>query len=103
MTDAVVMTSLISLAVVTIVSLLVAAVAIKGSADRSGQHDRVMADLLETAVNAAVVSERDQVARLEAEHGRQTPESPPGAFAAVPGVPGNDWETTGDARDGPLD
>lgn len=103
MTDAVVMTSLISLAVVAIVSLFVAAVAIKASSDRSERGDRTMADLLAKAVNAAVVSESDQVSRIDAENGRKEPNSPPGVFSGIPDAPGSRYDTFGAERDDPMD
>lgn len=104
MTEAVVMTSLISLAVVTIVALLVSALVLRGSSDRSERVDRVLADLLTKAVNAAVVSESDQVSRIDAEKGRETSDlPPPGVFASVPQDPANQWETVGEARNDSID
>lgn len=103
MTDAVVMTSLISLALVAVASLMVAAVAIKKSSDRFERNDRVMADLLKTVVNAAVVSESDQVPRIEAENGHESPDLPKGAFSSVPDVPGSRYETFGAERNDPMD
>ena len=102
MTDAVVMTSLISLAVVAIVSLLVCAVAVKHSSDRTQASQKVMADLLAKAINAAVVSESDQVQRIEAESGAEIPRTPPGILSSPP-MPGQGFEVYGDPRPDPLD
>ncbi len=103
MTDAVVITSIISLAVVTVMTLAVCAMVLRASSSRSERGDRLMADLLTKAVNAAVVSESDQVPRIRAEHDEPPLEQPFGVHASVPEVVGSQWETVGEPRNDPMD
>lgn len=102
MNDAAVMTSLISLAVIAIVSLLACALALRHNADRAQAREKVMADLLIKTVNAVVVSESDQVQRIEAELDHDRPEPPPGVLSSPP-TPGQEYEVFGEPRPDPLD
>lgn len=103
MNDALIVTCLISLSAVSLASLLMVAVVVNGVSRRSEKHDRVMALLLTKTVNAAVVSEVDQVPRIEAESGVTPNLVPSGIHSATPAAANEAWETVGESRGDPID